>query len=169
MRLRHTRSLPPSPLINPSRTANARAENRNPTLKRPRVTSRNPRHFVSHPPRHVGPDMRVAADSENLTRNRPSTIVTRALNAGHRSDLCRLDRRVSEARNVMARRNRITNTRDIQTDGRFTQLTSDSRARAMRANSLCSARLVVSPCRPSCGASSSVMSRGTYLGVNTCH
>jgi hypothetical protein len=169
MRLRHVRTFTASLLINPASTANERPEIRNPTLTRPPVTSVNPRLFVSHPPLQVEPELRVAADSENLTHNRPSTIVTRALNAGHHSDLCRLDRRVSEARNVMDRRNRITNTRAIETDRSFTQLTSDGRARALQANSVRSTRLVFSPCRLSCGASSRVMPRGTYLGVNTCH
>lgn len=69
----------------------------------------------------------------------------------------------------MARRNRITNTRAIETDRSFTQLTSDSGARELRANSVRSTRLVFSSCQLPCAASSSVMSRGIYLGVNTCH
>jgi len=39
-----------------------------------------------------------------------------------------LDRGVSETRNAMARRDRITNTRAIERGGRFTHLPSDSRA-----------------------------------------
>src|SRR3989449_846068 len=39
-----------------------------------------------------------------------------------------LDRGVSETRNAMARRNRITNTRAIEPRGKFTHLPSDSRA-----------------------------------------
>ena len=65
--------------------------------------------------------------------------------------------------------NWIANMRAVECDGSFTQRTSESRARASRSNSLCRTRPVFSPCRLSRGASSIVMSRGTYLGVNTCH
>jgi len=70
----------------------------------------------------------------------------------------------------MARRNRITNTLAIEPGGSFTHLPSDSWARVRCEPIPAAARtFVFSSCQLPCGPPSSVMSRGTYLGINTCH
>ena len=70
----------------------------------------------------------------------------------------------------MPRRNRITNTLAIEPDGHFTHLASDNSARVRHESIPAAVRaFVLSSYQLPCGPPSTVMSRGTHLGVNTCH
>src|SRR5881296_701446 len=60
--------------------------------------------------------------------------------------LCPVDRRVSEGRNAMARRNRITNTLAIEPGRSFTHLPSDSWARVLCEPIRAAARAFVVAC-----------------------
>jgi len=68
----------------------------------------------------------------------------------------------------MARRNRITNTLAIGTGGSLPHLTSDAWARVRCEPIPTAVHPSFSSCRRPCRPPSSVVSRGTYLGVNTC-
>jgi len=113
-----------------------------------------------------------AADSVRGRTIADSRVSLRAeIRSAEAGLLCPLDRRVTETRNAIARRTRITNTLAIEPGGRFTHPPSDSWARVRCERIPAAARaFVFSSSQLPCGSPSSVMSRGTYLlESNTCH